>query len=242
LLGVDGAAASSVWGAASGVSLQEFAKFSDFALACSTRTNARRSRRPVVLRYRVVVLRFGCPRNFDASVVWLLLNHLAKPQDTWRPRGKMATDIKYAVLVGTLTVAISTVLLAPLDQASTSVRPVAADLGEMAVGGAVAGVVTLFALVVPTLVSLRWFIGRPRSFDRWIWMGVGGLVVLTLMMVLDRLVATMWGWSSVQLAAPWPALILGGGVCGWFVFPTTADKAAQNAAAPAAAALVNPAR
>jgi hypothetical protein len=126
-------------------------------------------------------------------------------------------NIKRALLISVATVVASTGLLAPLKNEGLT-RPIANDLVGFMLGAALAGATVLLLLVVPALISLRWFLTGRVALRRQGWAVLGGLVVVIFMVALNGAATAMSDVSSIELAASWWSLTLGGAVCGWFLF------------------------
>jgi hypothetical protein len=129
----------------------------------------------------------------------------------------MRLNLRRALVASLITVLVLTGLLAPLHAVPYG-PPILNDIVGILIGATLAGGVTLALFVVPILMAVRWFVGSRFALSPPAWAVAGSCVVATLMFVLNSAADAAFGVSSVETAAPWPALIVGGAVCGWFMF------------------------
>lgn len=128
----------------------------------------------------------------------------------------MKSNLRRALGLSVVAIVAVTGLLAPLDRSAFD-PPIMNDIGGILISAAVEGILVMFVLVVPFLVVTHRSIGSTVSLGPPAWALLGSLVVAIV-------AAIVFGAYRVELAAPWPALIAGGAVCGWLAFPKTQQR------------------
>ena len=141
----------------------------------------------------------------------------------------MPVDLRRALVLSLITILVISGLWAPLN-ANPFDRPILSDISGILIGAALAGMITLLGLVVPVLIVIHWLLKNRMALRPPAWAGLGALTVVIFMVVLNRVADGIFGVSRVEFAAPWPALIGGGAICGWLAFSKMdADRAADAA-------------